>query len=78
MKRSFRRDTVIFVSLFMIGLIAVGTLGAVLLGRTPSVFLRDRFTDPVWLFTCVFLIAIWVWMYPKVQTDRQRNVQIRK
>jgi len=75
MKRSFRRDTIIFISLSVIGLIAVGTLAAVLLGRTPSVFLRDKFTDPVWLFSCVFLMAIWIWMYPRFQRnhDRQAN-----
>jgi len=75
MKRSFRRDTIIFISLSVTGLIAVGTLGAVLLGRTPSVFLLDKFTDPVWLFSCVFLMAIWIWMYPRLQRnqDRQTN-----
>ena len=75
MKRSFRRDTIIFISLFVIGLIAVGTLGAVLLGRASSVFLRDKFTDPVWLFNCVFLMAIWIWMYPRSERthDRQTN-----
>jgi len=75
MKRSFRRDTIIFISLSVTGLIAVGTLGAVLLGRTPSVFLLGKFTDPVWLFSCVFLMAIWIWMYPRLQRnqDRQTN-----
>lgn len=75
MKRSFRRDTIIFISLSVTGLIAIGTLGAVLLGRTPSVFLLDKFTDPVWLFSCVFLMAIWIWMYPRSQRnqDRQTN-----
>lgn len=73
MERSFRRDTIIFISLSVTGLIAIGTLGAVLLGRMPSVFLRDKFTDSVWLFTCVFLIALWVWMYPKLQRNHDRQ-----
>lgn len=73
MKPSFRRDTFIFISLFLIGLIVVGALGAVLLGRAPSVFLRDLFTDPVWLFTCALLIAIWFWMYPKYRRNYDRQ-----
>jgi cyanate permease len=73
MKRSFRRDTIIFISLFVAGLVAVGALGAVLLGRSPSVFLRDKFTNPVWLFNCVFLIVIWVWRYPKLQRNHDRQ-----
>lgn len=65
MKPSFRRDTVIFISVFVTGLVAVGALGAFILGQTPSVFLRDKFTDLGWLFNCVFIVAIWVWMYPR-------------
>lgn len=73
MEPSFKRDTFIFICLFVIGLIAVGALGAVLLGRTPAVFLRDLFTDPVWLFNCVLLIAIWIWMYPNFQRQYDRR-----
>lgn len=73
MKPSFRRDSLIFVVLFMTGLIAVGALGAVLLERTPSVFLREVFTDPIWLFNCVLLIVIWFLMYPKLQTSYERR-----
>jgi len=73
MKPSFRRDTIIFISVFVTGLVAVGTLGAFIFGQTPSVFLRDKFTDPIWLFSCVFLVTIWVWMYPRLQTNRDKQ-----
>jgi ABC-type sugar transport system permease subunit len=73
MKPSFRRDSLIFVVLFITGLIAIGALGAVLLERTPSVFLREVFTDPIWLFNCVLLIVIWFLMYPKLQTYERRT-----
>jgi hypothetical protein len=73
MKPSFRRDTIIFISVFVAGLVAVGALVAFILGQTPSVFLRDKFTDPVWLFSCVFLVTIWVWMYPRLQTNPDKQ-----
>ncbi len=73
MEPSFRRDTLIFLSVFAAGLILVGVLEAVLLGRTPSVFLRDVFTDPIWLFHCVLLTAIWFRMYPKFQRTYERR-----
>ena len=73
MKPSFRRDALIFIILFVTGLMAVGALGAVLLERTPSVFLRGLFTDPIWIFNCVLLIVLWFLMYPKLQRSYERQ-----
>ena len=67
MEPSFRRDSLIFIIIYVTGLVAVGALGAVLLGRTPSMFLREKFTDPVWLFNCMLLIVLWFLIYPKLQ-----------
>ena len=73
MEPSFRRDSLIFIIIYVTGLVAVGALGAVLLGRTPSVFLREEFTDPIWLFNCMLLIVIWFLMYPKLQRSYERR-----
>ena len=73
MEPSFRRDSLIFIIIYVTGLIAVGTLGAVLLKRAPSVFLRDLFTDPIWLFNCVLMIVIWFLMYPKLRRSYKRR-----
>lgn len=73
MEPSFRRDSLIFIITYVTGLIAVGALGAVLFERTPSVFLRNLFTDPIWLFNCVLLIVIWFLMYPKLRRSHERR-----
>jgi len=73
MEPSFRRDSLIFIIIYVTGLVAVGALGAVLLGRTPSVFLREEFTDPIWLFNCMLLIVLWFLTYPKLQRSYERR-----
>ncbi|ELZ13951.1 hypothetical protein C477_21385 [Haloterrigena salina JCM 13891] len=73
MEPSFRRDSLVFIGLYVTGLIAVGALREVLLERTPSVSLRGLFTDPIWLFHCALLIAIWFLLYPRYQRIYERR-----